>query len=108
MNIVMYTKSSCPNCVAAKMILQLCKLDFVEVDAELGNRWENLLKEFPDGESDRRGDLRWLEDDRISSKQRCNYWRHRQSERVVPRAYHCNHAKRLVTLPRFLMCHESR
>jgi glutaredoxin 3 len=30
------------------MILQLCKLDFVEVDAELGNRWENLLKEFPD------------------------------------------------------------
>jgi glutaredoxin 3 len=48
MNIVMYTKSSCPNCVAAKMILQLCKLDFVEVDAELGNRWENLLKEFPD------------------------------------------------------------
>jgi glutaredoxin 3 len=48
MNIVMYTKSSCPNCVSAKMILQLCKLDFVEVDAELGNRWENLLKEFPD------------------------------------------------------------
>jgi glutaredoxin 3 len=48
MNIVMYTKSNCPNCVAAKMILQLCKLDFVEVDAELGNRWENLLKEFPD------------------------------------------------------------
>lgn len=48
MNIVMYTKSNCPNCVSAKMILQLCKLDFVEVDAELGNRWENLLKEFPD------------------------------------------------------------
>ena len=48
MNIVMYTKSSCPNCVAAKMILQLCKLDFVEVDAELGNRWQDLLKEFPD------------------------------------------------------------
>jgi glutaredoxin 3 len=30
------------------MILQLCKLDFVEVDAELGNRWQDLLKEFPD------------------------------------------------------------
>jgi len=48
MNIVVYTKSNCPNCIAAKMMLQLLKLDFLEIDAELGTRWENLLKEFPD------------------------------------------------------------
>jgi glutaredoxin len=48
MNIVVYTKSNCPNCVAAKMMLQLLRLDYLEIDAELGSRWENLLKEFPD------------------------------------------------------------
>jgi glutaredoxin len=48
MNIVMYTKSNCPNCVAAKMTLKMYDLDFVEVDVELGARWQNLLKEFPD------------------------------------------------------------
>ncbi|MFM7009704.1 MAG: glutaredoxin family protein [Betaproteobacteria bacterium] len=48
MNIIVYSKASCPNCVSAKMILQLCKLDFVEVDVELGARWQNLLNEFPD------------------------------------------------------------
>lgn len=48
MNIMMYTKSNCPNCITAKMVLQMNDLDFVEVDVELGSRWENLLKEFPD------------------------------------------------------------
>jgi glutaredoxin 3 len=48
MNIVMYTKSNCPNCTSAKMVLQMANLDFVEVDVELGARWQNLLKEFPD------------------------------------------------------------
>jgi len=48
MNIVMYTKSNCPNCTAAKMTLKMANLDFVEVDVELGARWQNLLKEFPD------------------------------------------------------------
>ena len=48
MNIVVYTKSNCPNCIAAKMMLQLLRLDYLEIDAELGSRWENLLKEFPD------------------------------------------------------------
>jgi glutaredoxin 3 len=48
MNIVMYTKSNCPNCTAAKMVLKMADLDFVEVDVELGARWANLLNEFPD------------------------------------------------------------
>ena len=47
-DILMYTKSNCPNCTAAKMVLKMNDLDFVEVDVELGTRWENLLKEFPD------------------------------------------------------------
>ena len=48
MNIVVYTKSNCPNCIAAKMMLQLLRLDYLEIDAELGSRWQDLLKEFPD------------------------------------------------------------
>lgn len=48
MNIILYTKSNCPNCVSAKQLLQSRDLQYVEVDVELGSRWENLLKEFPD------------------------------------------------------------
>jgi glutaredoxin 3 len=48
MNINMYTKSNCPNCVAAKQLLQSKGLDYLEIDVELGSRWENLIKEFPD------------------------------------------------------------
>ena len=48
MNIILYTKSNCPNCVSAKQLLQSKNLQYVEVDVELGSRWENLLKEFPD------------------------------------------------------------
>lgn len=48
MNIVIYTKSNCPNCFTAKQILNSKRIDYVEVDVELGNRWQNLLKEFPD------------------------------------------------------------
>lgn len=48
MNIILYTKSNCPNCVSAKQLLQSKDLQYVEVDVELGSRWQNLLKEFPD------------------------------------------------------------
>jgi glutaredoxin 3 len=48
MNINIYTKSNCPNCVAAKQLLKSKNLDYVEIDVELGSRWENLIKEFPD------------------------------------------------------------
>jgi len=48
MNINIYTKSNCPNCVAAKQLLKSKGLDYLEIDVELGSRWENLIKEFPD------------------------------------------------------------
>ena len=48
MNINIYTKSNCPNCVAAKQLLKSKGLDYLEIDVELGSRWENLLKQFPD------------------------------------------------------------
>ena len=48
MNINIYTKSNCPNCISAKQLLKSKNLDYVEIDVELGSRWENLIKEFPD------------------------------------------------------------
>jgi glutaredoxin 3 len=48
MNITIYTKDNCPNCVTAKLILNSAGLSFTEVDIMLGTRMENLLKEFPD------------------------------------------------------------
>lgn len=48
MHINIYTKSNCPNCISAKQLLDVRGLEYVEIDIELGNRWENLLKEFPD------------------------------------------------------------
>lgn len=48
MNITIYTKANCPNCTTAKMVLDMVKLEYTEVDVELGARWQNLLKEFPD------------------------------------------------------------
>jgi glutaredoxin 3 len=48
MNINLYTKSNCSNCIAAKQLLQSKGLPYIEIDVELGSRWQNLLKEFPD------------------------------------------------------------
>ena len=48
MNINIYTKSNCLNCLLAKKLLASKKLDYLEIDVELGNRWQNLIKEFPD------------------------------------------------------------
>lgn len=48
MNITIYTKENCPNCTAAKLVLQAADLKYAEVDIELGDRWKNLLREFPD------------------------------------------------------------
>lgn len=47
-NIYIYTKSNCPNCVAAKKLLESKDLNYVDIDVELGDRWKNLLVEFPD------------------------------------------------------------
>lgn len=47
-NITMYTKSNCPNCTTAKLILDSVGLKYADVDIEVGERLANLLKEFPD------------------------------------------------------------
>lgn len=48
MNITMYTKDHCPNCTAAKMILDSEGLDYREIDVTVGDRLANLLREYPD------------------------------------------------------------
>ena len=48
MNIIVYTKSNCPNCVAAKQLLESKGLKYIDIDVELGDRMKNLLAEFPD------------------------------------------------------------
>lgn len=47
-NITMYTKANCPNCVTAKMVLDNLGLKYADVDVEAGDRLKNLLAEFPD------------------------------------------------------------
>jgi glutaredoxin 3 len=47
-NINIYTKSNCPNCDAAKQLLKSKGLNYLEIDVELGSRWQNLLNEYPD------------------------------------------------------------
>lgn len=48
LNITMYTKANCPNCMTAKMVLDSFGLKYADVDIEVGDRLGNLLKEFPD------------------------------------------------------------
>ena len=48
MNITMYTKSGCPNCVTAKQLLQSRNLPFNEIDVELGDRFANFVAQYPD------------------------------------------------------------
>ena len=48
MNITMYTKANCPNCVTAKLILDSAGLKYADVDIMVGERMANFIKEFPD------------------------------------------------------------
>ncbi len=48
LNITMYTKANCPNCITAKLVLDSVGLKYADVDVEVGDRLANLLKEFPD------------------------------------------------------------
>jgi glutaredoxin 3 len=48
MNITIYTKSACPNCVAAKNLLKSKGLRFVELDTEKPDELANLLRRFPE------------------------------------------------------------
>jgi len=47
-NITIYTKDNCPNCVTAKLILDSAGLKYADVDIMVGERMANFLKEFPD------------------------------------------------------------
>ena len=48
MNIIIYSKDNCPNCLTAKQLLTSKNLEYIDVDVELGNRWQNMLREYPD------------------------------------------------------------
>ena len=48
LNITIYTRSNCPNCVSAKKLLQSHNIEYSEVDIEFENRLANFLKEYPD------------------------------------------------------------
>ena len=48
MKIIIYSKDNCPNCITAKQILTSKNLEYIDVDVELGSRWQNMLREYPD------------------------------------------------------------
>jgi glutaredoxin 3 len=49
MNIVVYTKSNCPNCVSAKQLLKAKGLAYDEVDVErIPATMELLQRQFPE------------------------------------------------------------
>jgi glutaredoxin 3 len=47
-NVTIYTKENCPNCVTAKRILEAANIKYADVDIMVGERLANLLKDFPD------------------------------------------------------------
>lgn len=49
MNIVVYSKSNCPNCVTAKKLLRDKQLGYVEIDVERNpSTFARLLEQYPD------------------------------------------------------------
>ena len=48
MNVTVYTKNNCINCVSAKHLLRSKGIPFAEVDAEKGNTMEALMALYPD------------------------------------------------------------
>lgn len=49
MNITIYSKANCPNCVTAKQLLKSKGLDYSERDIEFHpNQFNELLKHYPD------------------------------------------------------------
>jgi glutaredoxin 3 len=48
MNITIYTKSSCPNCVTAKNLLKALNLEYKEIDIETGDRFANFVANYPE------------------------------------------------------------
>lgn len=48
MNITIYTKSGCPNCVTAKNLLQSLNIEYKEIDIETGDRFANFVANYPE------------------------------------------------------------
>lgn len=48
MNIIIYTKDNCPNCVSAKQLLKSKGLEYSEVNVEEGDRLKNLVAAYPE------------------------------------------------------------
>jgi glutaredoxin 3 len=48
MKITVYTKSNCPNCLAAKQLLQTNNMEYEEVDIDDDARRANFFNAYPD------------------------------------------------------------
>ena len=48
MNITIYTKSACPNCVTAKNLLKTLNFEYKEINIETGDRFANFVANYPD------------------------------------------------------------
>jgi glutaredoxin 3 len=48
MNITIYSKSGCPNCVTAKNLLKTLNLEYKEIDIETGDRFANFVANYPE------------------------------------------------------------
>lgn len=48
MNIIIYSKSNCPNCDTAKALLHSKKLDYIERDVGIPEWRDVLTRNFPD------------------------------------------------------------
>jgi len=62
MNITIYSKSGCPNCVTAKNLLQSLNLEYKEIDIETGDRFANFVANYPDA---RQMPQIWIGDQRV-------------------------------------------
>lgn len=62
MNITIYTKANCPNCVKAKAMLKSHGLEYSEVDVEVGDRLAILLNSYPEA---RQMPQIWINDQRV-------------------------------------------
>ncbi len=48
MNITIYSKANCPNCVTAKQLLDSKGLDYTEINVDVEARMANFIKAYPD------------------------------------------------------------
>ena len=48
MNIIMYTKAHCPNCVSAKLILDSKQLNFIERNIDEPEWRDAFTRQYPD------------------------------------------------------------